>query len=254
MSDKDKPSAMILPQYKSPAMSTRLCIYHVLVTILSITVARAMLNCTDKEHAMAVYGAYHRTPWNQVIHFFGIPALLFTIFIFLAFVPVTNSIVLTIPFAPSHYPTWATLWCGVYVLFYLYIDVWGALFMTPVLYAMYVTAVRWIEADQRAQLQETGKMKVTGTGRLLKASFLLHVFAWYIQIHLGHALAEGGKPALLDGLGEALSTAPLFAMYEGVWALGVRKAFQERVRELVDQHIMKLCSAGSSMRVCSTLQ
>ncbi len=34
----------------------------------------------------------------------------------------------------------------------------------------------------------------------------VHVFSWYMQIHPGHALLEGRKPALLDSLVQVRST------------------------------------------------
>jgi hypothetical protein len=33
-------------------------------------------------------------------------------------------------------------------------------------------------------------------------ALLVHVFSWYMQIHPGHAILEGRKPALLDSLGQ----------------------------------------------------
>jgi hypothetical protein len=33
-----------------------------------------------------------------------------------------------------------------------------------------------------------------------KWALLVHVFSWYMQIHPGHAILEGRKPALLDSL------------------------------------------------------
>jgi 2-hydroxy fatty acid dioxygenase len=253
MDNKDKSSLVVLPQFPRQ-WTVSLVIYHTVLALLSWTVLRAMWNCPDKERAMAVYGAYHREPWNQVIHFFGIPALVFTLFIFFALVPLTDALVLHMPGSPRHYPTWTTLWYLAYNIFYVRIDGWGALVMAPVLYGMYTTAVRWVEQDQRAAWRETGTVNRLGTGRLLQRMVIVHMVSWYMQIHWGHAVAEGGKPALMDGLGEALSSAPLFALYEGLWAVGWRPAFRATVRELVDKHVQSLCAAGSQMRACQTLK
>lgn len=77
--------------------------------------------------------------------------------------------------------------------------------------------------------------------------------AWYVQIHPGHVVIEGAKPAVLDSFGGALTSAPLFAFYEGVWLLGINKELQERTNTLVAEYTAELCAAGASMRVCESL-
>jgi uncharacterized membrane protein YGL010W len=37
-------------------------------------------------------------------------------------------------------------------------------------------------------------------------ALLVHVFSWYMQIHPGHAILEGRKPALLDSLVQVRGT------------------------------------------------
>jgi 2-hydroxy fatty acid dioxygenase len=79
------------------------------------------------------------------------------------------------------------------------------------------------------------------------------VLAWYVQIHPGHLIAEGGRPALATSLGDALTTAPLFAFYEGMWFLGLRKDFHKQVLAQVDQKTRELCRAGEKMRLCESV-
>ena len=219
-------------------------------------VVKAALSFENVSTALAFYGVYHREPLNQVIHFIGVPLIIWTIFIMTAHLPLPflGKYAIRIPLAPQHAMTWATLVTAGYIVFYLVIDTFGGILYAPILYAMYVSAVNLTLQDQAAaSKKQDDASNWTGTGRLLQYALLLHVLAWYVQIHPGHAIIEGAKPAVLDSFGGALTSAPLFAFYEGVWLLGINKGLQERTNALVAEYTAKLCEAGASMRVCANL-
>ena len=123
----------------------------------------------------------------------------------------------------------------------------------PWLYYMYATAVHWTENDQLLYYQNSKTTHWLGTGRLLQMAFAVHVASWYLQIHAGHKIIEGATPASLVNLGAALTAAPLFAFYEGVWFVGFRKEFQQRVIAQVAVYTHEVCSQGANLRVCSSL-
>merc|ERR1719453_2476488 len=54
-------------------------------------------------------------------------------------------------------------------------------------------------------------------GRVLRFAMCLQVLSWYMQIHPGHMIYEGVKPALFDSLGDALTVAPFFSLYDVMW-------------------------------------
>ena len=66
-------------------------------------------------------------------------------------------------------------------------------------------------------------------------------------------MLEGSQPALVQSLGGALTSAPLFAFYEGVWALGVRRDMQQDVLTRVHDMRRDLCAQGVQMRKCPTM-
>ena len=149
-----------------------------------------------------------------------------------------------------------TFWTLFYMTYYLVIDPIGGTMFAPVLAGMYGCGVKWVLEDQKLASKKTDGANVswTGTGAVLKWALWVQLFSWYAQIHPGHAVLEGAKPALLDSLGGSFSSAPLFAFYEGIWFLGFRTALQDQVQALVREHTMELCSgAGAAMRVCETL-
>jgi uncharacterized membrane protein YGL010W len=227
--------------------------------------AKSAYEFEDSTRAMAFYGVYHREPWNQVIHFFGVPFILWTLLVGAAHLPWTKRVTLQgLPGVVPHHLSWAAAWALLYTAFYLSIDVTGALLFAPLLYTMYATSVNWAASDQATycRLQQkrgsSGILKQLephwmGTGQLLRAAVVLHVLSWYLQIHLGHKIIEGAQPASLANLGGALTSAPLFAFNEGVWFLGFRKDFQNAVLDQVGIYTRQLCEQGAEMRVCATL-
>ena len=241
---------------KSPQKSSQgLLVAHVVNTAVIYLVLMAAREFEDSTSAMAFYGVYHREPLNQLIHFIGVPLILWSMLAFQAHVPLTDRFELNLPGIPRHCPTWATLLIPFYGFYYFKIDTMGALLYAPIWYVMYLTSVRWRATDRT----EYRKRKVNeavpwfGTGRVLRYAAIVHVFAWYIQIHPGHKVIEGAQPAIMQSLGGALFTAPLFAFYEGIWYLGFRKEFQQEVLALVDDYTKELCSSGASMRACEAL-
>jgi uncharacterized membrane protein YGL010W len=235
--------------HKNNKMKTTpgLVLAHVISCVILYIIVEAALKFEHATDALAFYGVYHREPWNQVIHFFGVPGILWTIIIFLVH--------LQIPIFGIPRFTYGLLLTLFYVVFYLQMDPIGGTLYAPVLYLMYASAVYWTEQDQKAAAAATGNNQSwCGTGRLLIVSFIVHVFSWYVQIHLGHHIIEGAQPASLQSLGGAVTVAPLFAFYEGLWWLGINKELQNSTSQLVAKYTYELCTSGNvAMRACETL-
>jgi uncharacterized membrane protein YGL010W len=210
-----------------------------------------------------------------------VPCILFSLFLFQAHLTLIRT-------TRYIYISWASLTALFYVVFYLRVDTVGALLFLPFLYGMYATAhllVAFDQDDYRLGRQErlykkhdhqsaddadadtnggittpttssssSVRIPWTGTGRMLYYALGLHLLAWYAQIHPGHAVLEGAKPALVTSLGDALTTAPLFAFYEGVWWVGLRRDYQAQVLERVAVQTRELCRSGAKMRICESLE
>ena len=67
-----------------------------------------------------------------------------------------------------------------------------------------------------------------------------------MQLHPGHGIFEGAKPALADSLGQAIGVAPMFAFLEGLWALGLTPELRSRVLALVAEKRAAMCAAGDA--------
>lgn len=240
----------------SSSTSSSLLVAHLACLFISFVIIKSFWEFENASRALAFYGVYHRYGWNQVIHFFGVPGIIWSLLIFMVHVP--------IPIVGGGSVNYANFLAICYNLYYLSIDPLGALLYAPFIYAMYVSAEKLRHNDQaearKASNSEgtnnnVGSIPWYGTGKSLRFGLLVHVFCWYIQIHLGHEIIEGAKPAVLQGLGGALSVAPLFAFYEGLWALGINTSLQESTQLLVDQYTQELCAEHGIdfMRVCRTL-
>lgn len=243
----------------------KLLLMHGVSISFCVVVAQAALNFKDITDALAFYGVYHREPMNQIIHFFGVPAIIWSALIFLAHVPLSsnnNAIKISTPGAPKHRITYATLTTLGYIVFYLKIDPYpGGILYTPFIYLYYITAVRMVLKGQREGINivqnkkrddytDSHRKKYSSTGRVLKIAAIVHVLAWYVQIHPGHKIIEGAAPAITQSFGGALTSAPLFAFYEGLWLMGINLPLKEQTKVLVAQYTKELCENGVSMRAC----
>ena len=57
----------------------------------------------------------------------------------------------------------------------------------------------------------------------------LQLVSWYMQIHPGHVLIEKRKPALVDSVGDAFLTGPLFVWLDVLFMLGYRPGLKAAV-------------------------
>lgn len=218
-------------------------------TVLVIQVAK---NSDSTSDLLAAYGVYHQHPVNQLIHFFGVPAIIWSAFLFFAHVHLpfcaSSNVISFLPCAPAHSPNWATVLALVYAVLNLVLDQFGGTIYCSVLYVGYTWAVSIAVADQRRCVANDAPWY--GTGRSMRLALGVHLFAWYIQIHPGHAVFEGCQPALVESLGMAVTAAPLFAFYEGLWFVGINRDLQRQTLVSVDERTRLKCEQGDPMRIC----
>ena len=230
-----------------------------------VAVLRAALEFKDITDALAFYGVYHREPLNQLIHFFGVPLFIWSVFIILAHVPLFPMVQISLPGAPQHCVTFATITAMGYIIFYLKIDPkCGGILYAPFVYLKYVIAVHLVEADRCQQKMIHSKKSdnktvinesFSYTGQVFKKALILNILVLYIQIHPGHKIIEGAAPAIMKSFGGAFTSAPLFAFYEGLWYLGINLPLKEQTKLLVDQYTEHLCTnTAVIMRACADCQ
>lgn len=157
------------------------------------------------EEQMSVYAAYHQDARNKATHFIGVPAIILSLFIPLAWIRFEAGGV-TI--------TAAMVFAAVVVLYYFFLDVPLALAM------LVVTAVLVWAGHQIAQLGTMPGWIWFG---------ILFVGGWILQL-VGHVF-EGRRPALADNLFQ-IFVAPIFLAAEVFFALGYKPGLQQRMLQL----------------------
>ncbi len=111
-----------------------------------------------------------------------------------------------------------------YALYYLTLDFNTAIFFDVFLLFLYVQA---------------NSFYLTYGAASLKYALFLHVLGWYMQIHPGHTIFEGRKPALLDSFFQSLILAPLFVFYELLFWLGFKKELFTKIQKRVQSNIQE---------------
>jgi uncharacterized membrane protein YGL010W len=156
------------------------------------------------EEQMAIYAAYHQDARNKATHFIGVPAIILSLFIPLAWIRFE---------AGGISVTAAMVFAAAVLIYYFVLDV-------PLALAMLVVtgALVWL-GHQIAQL---GAMQ----GWIWFA--VLFVGGWILQL-VGHVF-EGRKPALADNLFQ-IFVAPIFLAAEVFFALGYKPKLHSAVQE-----------------------
>jgi len=156
------------------------------------------------EEQMSFYAAYHQDARNKATHFVGVPVIILSLFIPLAWLRLELGDV-TI--------TAAMIFAAAVLAYYFVLDV-------PLALAMLVVnaALLWAGQSIAAQGAAAGW---TWFG-------VLFVGGWILQL-VGHVF-EGRKPALADNFFQ-IFVAPIFLCAEVFFALGYRPQLQAMVHE-----------------------
>ena len=156
------------------------------------------------EDQMSFYAAYHQDARNKAMHFVGVPMIIASLFVPLAW----------LRFDVAGLPlTGAMVFAAVVLIYYVFLDPVLAV-ITAVLTALLLAAGDWL-ARQGAAFGWT-------------AFGILFVGGWILQL-LGHAF-EGRKPALADNLFQ-IFIAPIFLCAEVLFALGYKPKLHAAVQE-----------------------
>jgi uncharacterized membrane protein YGL010W len=156
------------------------------------------------EEQMAVYAAYHQDSRNKATHFFGVPMIIVSLLIPLAWLKVQIG-----PFAL----TASIVFAAVVLIYYVFLDALLAL-ASAIFMAVFLLAAAWVAAH----------------GALVgwTAFGILFVGGWIVQL-VGHAF-EGRRPALADNLFQ-IFIAPIFLCAEIFFALGYKPDLQSSVQQ-----------------------
>jgi uncharacterized membrane protein YGL010W len=171
------------------------------------------------EDQMSFYAAYHQDARNKATHFIGVPAIMLSLFIPLAWIRLFE--------VGGFAFTAAMLFALVVLVYYIVLDV-------PLGLAMLVVSaiLLWIAHG------------IANLGAVAGWTWfaILFVGGWILQL-VGHVF-EGRKPALADNLFQ-IFVAPIFLAAEVFFALGYKPELQQRVNQKAQ--LSRAQSADSSI-------
>lgn len=152
---------------------------------------------------LASYAAYHRDPWNRLTHFFGVPVIIFSILVPLAWPRLAVG---------GFEISLAMLLVLVALVYYVLLDRLLGLVMVPLL-GVILFFSNWIVAT----FPFDAALIISATA---------FVGGWVVQL-VGHVF-EGRRPALVDNLWQIV-VAPLFLVAEVLFMLGTRADLKQEV-------------------------
>ncbi|KAF8897237.1 hypothetical protein BD779DRAFT_1667241 [Infundibulicybe gibba] len=190
----------------------------------------------DVNTQLTFYGAYHSNSTNVMIHMICVPILLWSGQVMGASLLPVPSIIPNIHYSINEYLVFdlnaPAIHAGLYLVYYLFLEPFAALLYVPQLALSVLTATAFSQ----------------GHGHVTQA-VIIHAICWVAQF-LGHGLAEGRAPALLDNLIGAVVLAPFFVHLEILFMLGYRPDMHKRINNEIGKEITRIRKAeGSKARV-----
>jgi len=171
---------------------------------------------------MSFYAAYHQDGRNKATHFIGVPAIMLSLFIPLAWLRADiGGVTLTA----------AMLFAAVVLVYYFLLDV-------PLALAMLVFTALLVYVADRIAAQ--------GAAAGWTWFAILFVGGWILQL-VGHVY-EGRKPALVDNL-VGIFVAPIFLCAEIFFALGYKPKLHAAAQERALR--MRAAAADSKLTAAS---
>ncbi len=165
------------------------------------------------EDQMAFYAAYHQNARNKATHFVGVPIIMLSLFIPLAWLRFdVGAITITA----------AMLFAAVVLIYYLVLDLALGIGMLVV-----TAGLVWLGAVLASQ----------GTVQAWIWFSVLFIGGWELQL-VGHGF-EGRRPALADNLFQ-IFVAPIFLCAELFFALG----YKPRLHAAVQERALRMRAGG----------
>ncbi|KAF9222047.1 DUF962-domain-containing protein [Gyrodon lividus] len=185
----------------------------------------SMSSWFDIRKQLTFYGSYHSHPVNIFIHILGVPALLWSALVLTTLVPLP----VVLPTAHHVFNEYlvfdmntSALVAAFYLGYYALLDPVAALLYAPQMMSSLLTATAYA-------YRQNG----------IRNAIIIQVVSWIAQF-LGHGLAEGRAPALLDNILGAFVLAPFFVHLELLFKFGYRPELHKQLQNDVGKEIARL--------------
>lgn len=169
-----------------------------------------------------------------MLHFFFVPIIVWSVAVWCAHYGPLFPTKLSEPYDQLFSVNMSLIGLLCYTGYYIQLDPfagvsWGIFIGLPV----------WILANATWAFVDLGWLWAVGA----------HIFSWYMQIHFGHMILEGRKPALMDSFFQSLVLAPLFVWLELLFLIGYRPELYKALNEQIEKELSLLKPAPSPKNV-----
>jgi len=201
--------------------------------LLTTTTTIMTLSLFDVRKQLAFYGSYHSNPVNILIHIFGVPAILWSSLLLATRIQ-TPTFLPEFRYTFNEYllfdlntPAVVT---AIYLVYYLILEPFAALLYAPQILVSLLTATAHAHRPDG-----------------MRDAIIVQIISWIAQF-LGHGLAEGRAPALLDNIVGALVLAPFFVHLELMFMLGYRPTLHKQLQNDIGVEIARMRKAEGDKR------
>jgi len=174
----------------------------------------------------SIYGSYHNTIGNRIIHFICVPLIIWAVLLWFALIPLS----VTIPL-PEHILAWKPAAFTLNPALFLLVP-WSIYMMVlePVVGILFfaLSAVAYGHTNIYASTESMEHCLIVG--------LVCQIIGWAVQIVVGHGYFEGRKPALFDSLFQVL-VSPFFLVLELLFLLEYRPKLKKTIDTRVEQKI-----------------
>ncbi|KAG1874729.1 hypothetical protein DFJ58DRAFT_650948 [Suillus subalutaceus] len=198
------------------------------------------LSLFDVRKQLAFYGSYHSNPVNILIHIFGGPSYSVVRRSLTASSLLLATRIQTPTFLPEFRYTFneyllfdlntPAVVTAIYIVYYLILEPFAALLYAPQMLVSLLTATAHAHRPDG-----------------IRDAIIVQIISWIAQF-LGHGLAEGRAPALLDNIVGALVLAPFFVHLELMFMIGYRPALHKQLQNDIGVEIAKMRKAEGDKR------
>ena len=218
-------AAMTFPLLASCTFSQRgrIVMAHGVGAGLLLFAVHRLIRGVDLLDELVFYSKFHMEWHNVVIHVVFVPLIVWSAMVWLAYVPLP---------AKGRTYSFAHGYAALYSVFHIQCDPLLGSAAAVLWWAMAANANWLVRSREHAKPGASGKPRWPH-GTCARLAGVVHLLSWYMQLHPGHKIYEGRKPALLDGMYQSFSVAPLFVFYEGAFAMGYRPVLQQQVHQAV---------------------
>lgn len=174
------------------------------------------------------YGTGHSDWRNKVIHLIFVPALMWSALVWCSYLPVPR-LPLPSPWSGVLDPHVGLLVVLMYSAFFVWFDLVPGLTCSLLMAALYLLANLFVlRIGPAAWIYATA----------------VHTLSWWLQIHVGHYMCEGGPPTLTERPLQSFLMSPLFSWYEVLFLCGYRRDFHRQLTSAVEKRKMELRGGG----------